>query len=116
MKSVLSSIAFLLSCSAIADDKKHDIPISKLGTEYRLIGKLGVPLGSVVTVQGIVVEGPHKGSEDGPNIRIQRVNGRSTQDDIQIKLDELTIFNHRLPKLVAGKSYELTGYEAGNYG
>src|SRR5437764_762514 len=68
------------------NDKPQDVPLTRLGEKFRLIGKLGRPLGEVVTVQGFVVAGPYKGFEGGPNLRVQRINGRATQEDIRILL------------------------------
>src|SRR5688500_9571158 len=58
------------------------IPYEELGARYELLGKTGQPLGKVIRVQGRVVEGPFKGYEGGPNLRVQRVDGIATQKDI----------------------------------
>ena len=97
--------------------------MGELGKRYQLVGKLHVPLGAVVKVEGVVVDGPFKGNEGGPNLRIQRVGGRATQSDIQICVKEYfyewgakTLFGEvGLPKLENGKTYEMEGYETGGY-
>ena len=118
----LSVFFFPTTHSIQAEDKPLDIPLSKLGSQYRLIGKLREPLGTVVTVQGIVVEGAFKGYEGGPNVRVQRINGRATQDDIQIRLHpyfgkfgEKAFMGKQLPKLEDGQTYEFEGYESGEF-
>jgi hypothetical protein len=111
----IASAATLTIVSALnAQHKPIEVAIGS--DKYRLIGKLHEPLGTVLTLQGVIVEGPSKGSEGGPNIRVQRINGRATQEDIQIKLNKgWTNFNVELPKLESGMSIELKGYETGKF-
>ena len=86
-----------------------------------VMGALGAPVGTVLTVQGVVVESPIKGIETGPNLRIQRINGRATQDDIQLRLSPfLYKFGEpadegALPELDYGHTYEFEGYETGQF-
>src|SRR5262245_52736137 len=108
--------------SAVGQEKPIDVPVSDLGSRFRLVGKLHIPLGEVVAVQGVIAEGPFKGYEGGPNLRVQRINGRATQEDIQIKVVPYfgqfgeKIYNGReLPKLENGATYEFEGYETGGY-
>jgi len=127
---LLVSVVALTPFAARAADKPHvkpqdkpqDVPLANLGDKFRLIGKLGEPLGTVVTVQGVVVEGPFKGFEGGPNLRIQRIDGRATQEDIQIcirpyfgKYGEQRASKEEVPKLDFGKTYEFEGYETGQF-
>jgi hypothetical protein len=101
----------------------QNIPVEQLGKAYQLVGKLHVPLGDVVHVEGVVVEGPFKGYEGGPNLRAQRIQGRATQQDIQIPIHPyITDWGkdgfaggHTLPKLEMGKTYQMEGYETGGY-
>jgi hypothetical protein len=95
------------------------VPVVDLGKGHQLIGKLHKPLGSVMRIQGVVVEGEFKGYEGGPNIRVQRIDGTATQEDIQIRLsnstgavkpDETTKVE---PKV--GETYEFQGYESGGF-
>jgi hypothetical protein len=112
-----------LVADAVADAKQpQNVPVDRLGGEYRLVGKLHVPLGDVVKVEGIVVEGPSKGYEGGPNLRVQRIQGQATQEDIQIMLapylsewGEKAISGISLPELETGKTYRMEGYETGGY-
>src|SRR5262245_756297 len=103
-------------------NKPQDVPLGRLGDKFRLIGKLGEPLGTVVTVHGFVAEGPFKGYEGGPNLRAQRINGTATQTDIQIclspyfgKFGEKVGEEVGLPKLERGNTYEFEGYETGGF-
>jgi hypothetical protein len=116
------AIALSITAMACAQDKLADIPISELGKKYQLVGKLHLPLGQTTTIQGFIVEGPSKGTEDGPNIRVKRIDGRSTQEDIQIVVRPFfgkfgqTLYNGtEIPQLEIGAFYELEGYETGGY-
>ena len=119
---VFAILIDFISSLAVAQDNPLDIPISGESSKFRLIGKLNEPLGTVVTVQGIVVEGPFKGYEGGPNLRVQRINGKATQEHIQIRLapyfddfGEEGEDGKSLPRLSFGKSYEFEGYETGGF-
>jgi hypothetical protein len=97
--------------------------VEQLGQGYRLVGKLHAPLGEVVQVEGVVVEGPFKGYEGGPNLRAQTIQGRVIQQDIQISIRPYftewgkkgIVGGQTLPKLEMGKTYEMEGYETGGY-
>ena len=108
--------------SAIRAEQPTSVPISELGSKYELVGKLHVPFGKVVVLQGVIVDGPFIGYEGGPNLRVQRIDGVATQEDIQIQVlpyfGEFGKKRHdgkELPKLEFGKSYEMEGYESGRY-
>jgi hypothetical protein len=97
--------------------------VEQLGKAYQLVGKLHVPLGDMVHVEGVVVEGPFKGYEGGPNLRVQRIQGSATQQDIQIRIRPyFTAWGKKaygegrsLPDLEMGKTYRMEGYETGGY-
>src|SRR5262245_22141013 len=104
----LLAVLFSVGPATRAQEKPIDVPLSQIGSKYRLIGKLHEPLGTVVTLQGVIVEGPSKGYEGGPNICVRRINGLATQEDIQIKLSKgWTEFGVDLPKLESGTTLEL---------
>lgn len=107
-ETLLIAVLLLVHASAQAADPPSADPTC------RITPKLGQPLGSVVTVAGVVVEGPFKGYEGGPNLRVQRINGLATQRDIQIRLEQY--FPHMdLPTLKAGMTVEMEGYETGGF-
>src|SRR5579859_789079 len=91
MRSFFSLATVLASCSSVcfAQDQPHDVPISKLGSAYRLIGDLHEPLGTVVTVQGLLVVGHSKAQSSSPLLRIQRINSRFVQESIEINLSAM---------------------------
>jgi hypothetical protein len=104
-------------------EEPQRVPVEQLGKTYQLIGKLGVPLGEVVQVEGVVVEGEFKGYEGGPNLRVQRINGKATQREIQIQIHpyfsewgkKSSAGGYALPELETGKTHRMEGYETGHY-
>jgi hypothetical protein len=100
--------------------KPVDVPLSNPGGKFRIVGMLGVPFGEVVKVQGVVVEGPLLGFEGGPNLLVQRINGKATQKHIQIKLENARFekkdkIERELPRVEPSKTYEFEGYETGGF-
>jgi hypothetical protein len=109
-------------CSAaLCAAEPQKIPVEQLGKSYQLVGKLQVPLGDVVRVEGVVVEGDSKGYEGGPNLRVQRIDGKATRRNIQIPISPYfsewgnKAGSQPLPKLEMGKTYLMEGYETGRY-
>lgn len=112
---ILSAAWFCFLDSTLAEDRVP-VPVAELGRKFDLIGKLHVPLGKIVTVEGFVVEGPFKGYEGGPSLRVQRINGRFTQEDIEIRLSDMTrVVPEKKVEIKIGDSYELEGYESGGF-
>ena len=123
----------IIGCQCLRADEPQAIPVTELGSKYELIGKLHSPLGNYISVEGVVVDGPSKGLEGGPNLRAQRIQGRATQEDIQIcirpyfykwgegkpasQVGDVADGDRgaRLPKLEMGSSYRMDGYEIGRY-
>lgn len=101
----------------MAQVKPKDVPLSKVGTDYRLIGKLNEPLGTVLTVQGVVVRSNTKLYENKLLLLVQRIDGRATQVNTTIEILPAvwTDIDTELPKLNYGMSVELRGYETGQF-
>ena len=117
MKPFLLGVLLIHVCcwpAVLHAGEPQNIPVERLGSEYRLIGKLHMPLGNVFQVEGVVVEGPSKGYNDGPNLRAQRIQGQATQPVIQIKLAPYSPARS-LPKIEVGKTYQMEAYETGYY-
>ena len=114
--------SMLLATVSFADEPQV-VPISRLEKDFELVGKLHVPLGRVIEIEGIAVEGPFKGFEGGPNLRVQRIGVNYHQQDIQIVIapffydwgKEATAGGEALPKLEFGKTYLMEGFETGGY-
>jgi hypothetical protein len=94
-------------------EKAQNIPIPQLGKRYQLVGKLHVPLGATVRVEAVVVLGAAKGYEGGPNLRVQRIDGRAAREKIKICLEPY--FSGWGEEAHVGKTYEMEGYETGDY-
>jgi hypothetical protein len=113
----------IFAATACLAGEIQNIPTDDLGKEFQLIGKLHVPFGKVVTIEGVAVHGPPKGPESGNNIQVQRIQGRTTQENIRILLRPLfadwgeTVPTglQKLPKLEIGTTYEMEGYEIGQF-
>ncbi len=90
-----------------------DVPIQQVGKQFRLLGKLNLPLGEVARVQGLVVPGAGQGYDEGLNVRVFRINGEATQQFIQIKLSDY-YGREELP-VQPGATCELEGFETGGF-
>jgi hypothetical protein len=117
MRTTCFSLSLLLCGFAPLAAGQQPVPVGELGKTFQLVGTLRLPLGEMVTVEGVVVEGPFKGYEGGPNLRVQRIQGRYTQECIQIPLKPYfgNWGDGELPKLATGKTYQMSGYETGRY-
>ena len=118
-KPFLLSLCFLSICS-FAQSKKSKVLITNPGKTIELVGELGVKLGKLVTVEGLVVEGPYKGYENGPNLIVQKIGDSVIQNLIRIPLTPFwpnweDFSKENKPNLKIGKSYRLRVYETGAY-
>jgi hypothetical protein len=94
-----------------------------------MIGELGVKLGTTITVEGRIVEGPSKGYEGGPNLLVKTINDSSIQKPIIIPIKpywgefgekvvisiEPNAEKYSLPEVIIGKTYKFRVYETGEY-
>lgn len=124
MKALLYTCNILLLGSASFAEEPQNVPISELGAKFQLVGKLHEPLGRVISIKGVAVEGRFKGYEGGPNLRVQGISRSYTQEDIQIAInpyfrdwgeDPPVAGKKGLPKLEMGQTYEMVGYESGGF-
>jgi hypothetical protein len=123
MKTVMTATFVLVLAAGHLAAETQNIPVSQLGKDFQLCGKLHVPLGEISSLEGVVVEGPFKGCEGGFNLRVQRIAGKITQEDIQIVIrpafyewgEKANAGGTSLPKLKIGDTYEMLGYETGSF-
>jgi len=100
------------SQSNAQDSPKRSDPVPSRPLE----GRLGIPLNTPVVLEGVVTEGPYKGFEDGPNIVVQKIDGRATQRFIRIRLTaQNTDIASRRIKWKIGRSYQFRGQEDGGF-
>ena len=71
-------IYFLLSCQQKQIIKSQESLDVKSFKNNIIIGKLHIPLGTVVTIQGKITWGEPKGYEGGKNIQIYKINSTIT--------------------------------------
>lgn len=112
----------LIPLSVMGEPESVRVPVTELGEKFVLTGKLGVPFGKAVTVQGIVGDGPSRGYEGGPNLWVRRIDGQAIQERIRIPLapyygewGKTNDPEDGIPKPELGISYEIKGYETGGY-
>jgi hypothetical protein len=115
--------AILMAARFISADETKRVHVGQLGTGYQLVGKLETPFGESVTVVGIVETQKSKEWGD-PDLRVQRIAGRVADKDVVILVRPYfstwgeppsVVGGFALPKLDAGKTYEMEGYETGGY-
>jgi len=91
--------------------------IANIVCAQNMIGELGVKLGTTITVEGKIVEGPRKGYEGGPNLLIKTINDSSNQKLIKIPIKPYwgEFGEDALPKVITGETYRFRVYETGEY-
>lgn len=84
-------------------------------TEKNLHSQLGLPLGTPVTVTGVLIESLSKG--EGTTLLVQKINGKQTQRQIQIRVNFLISsgYLNRDVYLEHGRTFECSGFETGKY-
>lgn len=99
-----------------------DVRIHNPGPEFRLVGRLGMPMGESAKVRGLIVEGPFKGYEGGLNVVVQRLNGVATQEIVTLRVRPYfgdwggnLEGDRKMPTPEVGKTFELDVYETGGY-
>ncbi|MCP5021406.1 MAG: hypothetical protein GY930_06480 [bacterium] len=119
-------LSSLLLFGAPREDQPKEIPADQLGNSFELTGRLGKPLGDVVTVSGILTEGmgPKGGQDGGPRLMVQRIQGKQTQEWIVLDLRpiEMVYWDDSAGldllgdgELEYGKTCELVGFETGRF-
>ncbi len=94
------------------------IPFHALNTDYVILGKLQRPLGTVTTIEGVVVESKLRAYLGVPMLRVQRIGGEAVISNIEIPLtpDRVNPSDGAAsPRFEPGMSYELVGYETGGF-
>lgn len=89
--------AVLVACAVLGGCGEPSVP-----------GRVAPTMNVAIDVEGLVVEGPPKGFEDGKTLRVRRVNGVATQAAIELKL---VGGEPVLDLLAVGSSYRLRAIE-----
>lgn len=99
---------------ASADKAPKSIGISEL-SKLQVIGWLGQPLGRIVTIEGVVVDGSYtrcKADEGQSLLRVQVVDGKQLPKEQVFHFDP---FLAELEKPTVGSKFKYIGYETGGF-
>ena len=98
---IICALLFQTNNFCFSQDSVHQIHILNLKEQEKLIGELGKPLGTLLTVQGLVIDKSSKGYNGGLNLTVQNINDSSIQELITIPLSPYfgEFGDKRLPKL-----------------
>jgi len=126
----------VVASNGMAQEAKIPVSITNPAPQFELVGKLGLKMGEMATVEGLVVDGPSKGPDGGSNLVVQVINGRATQhhiqmpiypyfgkfgeshvfaDDLEFRSDDKGARRKALPKIETGSTYRLRVYESGGF-
>ena len=133
---VLSAMVFAATAARAIAQSVTGIPMDELGDAYRVLGRTGTPLGTMVTLHGVV----RRGGRDiddvrEPVLQVQKINGRASQESIEVPIrpqgtgfgEPHYVLNldapqppkpdleRSLPRLEFGRTYEFRGYETGGF-
>lgn len=101
----------------VAPEGPVDIAVHNPGPGYRLVGRLGRPMGQMMKVQGVMVRPRSKAYADASMLMVRRLDGRATQRVLSIPA--YPFFGEwgsgSMPEVEPGASYEFEGYESGGY-
>jgi len=111
---VVTVLVIMLPLALRAQDKPIDLRPGD--PKYRMIGELHEPLGTVMTVQGVIVDGRRKRDSGKKMLHVQRINGRATQEDFIIEVQKgWTEIGADVSDPKYGMSLEFKGYETGGF-
>jgi hypothetical protein len=100
-------VAIAIACCALlagaGDEKRVEVPAVEIGSKYVLIGQLGKPLGSFVTIEGTVPQNPRM--KVAYPLTVDTVDG--------VKLTEPVVVETNVKALPATGRCVLRGYESG---
>jgi len=119
MKKLLTLIILLpFATACIAQDSTATVNFNDLAmNKINVIGALGKPLGTIVTLKGVLINYFSKRRDSGPNIIVQTINDSAIQSTIQIPVWAFRAIDGERPidKLNFGDTYLFKGFETGEY-
>lgn len=94
------------------------VPLADLDVKARIAGRLGHPLGRIITIRGEWIEpiDPRKDFNDLPIFRVEWVNGKFLEEYVEFPRSAIRGFSdgeEHLP--AAGEVWEMRGTEIGGY-
>jgi hypothetical protein len=116
-KLIIFAIALLTRNFCFSQHIEHQVLITNPQEQVKLIGQLGKPLGTTLTVQGIITEISSKGYRSGLNLTVQKINDSSIQELITVPLSPYfgEFGDKALPKLMKDSTYRFRVYETGGF-
>ncbi|HWB27239.1 MAG TPA: hypothetical protein VG738_17305 [Chitinophagaceae bacterium] len=107
----------LVANTCFAQDVKINIPFQSIRSKFILMGELGKPFGTPLTVKGIVVNYFSKRGDDGPNIIVQSINDSAIQSFIQIPIKDFLgkVTDDPIANLIYGATYRFKVYETAGF-
>lgn len=117
MKPFIAVFILLLSTKTIFAQGTTTVNYADIYSgKTKIIGELGKPFGTIVTVKGILVNYFSKRSDSGPNLIVQMINDSAIQSYIQIPVRYFMGSDDNLTgKLEFGATYKFRGFEEGRY-
>ncbi len=116
-KRIIFATLLLASNGCFAQDREHHVQITNPNEQAKLMGQLGKPLGTMLTVQGTISDHSDKGYGDGLNLTVQSINDSPIQALITIPVAPYfgKFGQWPLPKFTKGATYRLRVYETGAF-
>ena len=112
-KLVVAIILSIIGTSLIL--RAEEIQVGDIGNKVTLIGRLGKPIGTVVTIEGQLISEPKQGKSGqiSAALRVNKVDGKPLEKAQVVGL----IFRASagLPSAHANEIIQLTGYESGAF-
>src|SRR4051812_20015138 len=116
-KLIVLFIVFPLAGTCLAEDSTIAVPFKNIGNKFKLIGELGKPFGTPLTVKGIMVNYFSKRGDDGPNLIVQMIDDSATQSGIQIPISGSygKSFEKPIADIKYGATYRFKVYETADF-
>ncbi|MBS1634617.1 MAG: hypothetical protein JST26_01760 [Bacteroidetes bacterium] len=94
-----------------------EVQITDHKVQKKIIGQLGKPLGTLLSVRGIITDQHAKGYNSGLNLTVQSINDSAIQEPLTIPLSPYfgKFGNGSLPQPEKDSTYQLRVYETGAF-
>jgi hypothetical protein len=115
---IIFALILLTGNFCFSQDSERQVQITNPKEQIKLIGQLGKPIGTTLTVQGMIVNNRFPWLYRYESIlKVQDINDSSIQELIKIPLSPYfgAFGDKRLPKLKEGSTYRLRVYETGEF-
>lgn len=102
---------------AAAPDQIKSVRADEIGTEAQILGRLGKPMDTMITVRGVWHSAPIAPAKPDIRLRFQvtEVDGRPLSTPIEFVEGLVTVYGKRKPKARVGDVWELRAFETGQF-